>query len=663
MLLDVNDDENGGRSAFEALVRSSDILVANATAESLERLRCSPSHLDKLNPDLVLCRFDAWGGPNEGIGPRATHLGYDDNVQAALGIMERFGGGLGRVEEHAHIGTIDVIAGVGGALASVAALYLRETRRQKAKGALSDRGYPATTAISSASADISSQQAGEGGRKGLLVARASLAALGQLVQFPFCCGVPSTLAAEAQASTTTLGPLCRGEHALMRCYEAADGEWLLLHASLHPSLHPSCNGNETGGVVKYGEGSKGGGGPGCEGSEESKGGEGGRLTEELARLAAAHPALAKAVSTAITQLPLSSKDDLLSSALAGAFRSCEMTASAWVELLRSKGVAAASLCSLNSLRAKCTRPESAFDLYGPSFQFLMDADHPAGSALTYFAPTAIRPQSTPLVAPLPAAPRYGEHTREVLTEAGVDASELIARGAASEGWAATYLPGCTPPASSLMPQLQSKEPLKMVEEETEELCPVCFETIIRRVQLACGHSFCGGCATRCGETGHRRCPVCRTPHLLHPEQLAMRSKAWRGSYASWRGGGHRGARGELSTISTPNASADDEAGGRTAFRVGKHGIFHLDVCGLLSCASKATPQRCTMYYAQLHCHGLAQTTTTSPATLSRAASVGEDNVKDVKLTRLSSASSLVDGNLPAISSSAVWASHSTLFAR
>ena len=202
----------GGRGAFHALLRRSDVLVANATAASLERLKCTPADLAAVNNDLVLCRFDAWGGPREGAGPRASHVGYDDNIQAALGIMERFGGGLGRVEEHAHIGTVDVIAGVGGALSAVAALYLREVRARGRSGGAGVGG---------------AERGGRGG--GVLVARASLAALGQLVQFPFCCGVPKELAAAAEASpSATLGPQCRGAHALLRCYAAADGEWLLL---------------------------------------------------------------------------------------------------------------------------------------------------------------------------------------------------------------------------------------------------------------------------------------------------------------------------------------------------------------------------------------------------------------------------------------------------
>ena len=342
VLRDVKDEESGGLDAFTRLVSRSDVLVANATSDSLARLKCSPKDLETLNPRLVLCRFDAWGGPNEGEGDRSGHLGYDDNIQAALGIMERFGGGLGRVEEHAHIGTVDVIAGVGGALARRAALYYQEKRRNQ----------------------------------GLLVARASLASLGQLVQYPFCCGVPSQLAGEASDAPTALGPLCRGEHALLRCYEASDGEWLLLHASLQA--------------------------------------HGAEAQEALARLAATHPALRVAV--------LKAEDDAtLADALASAFRSSSLSAEEWVVRLQSHGLTAVALCSLSLLRARHAVPEMRLD--GPSFQFLTDPEHPAGSALTYFAPIAVRPSkgSSPLVVPLPSAPKYGAHTREVLAEVGVDA--------------------------------------------------------------------------------------------------------------------------------------------------------------------------------------------------------------------------------------------------
>ena len=156
-----------------------------------------------------------------GGGERASHLGYDDNLQAALGIMERFGGGMGRVEEHAHVGTIDVVAGAAGALATAAALLQREARRRErvAAAAVAGSGAPSTP----------SQPAPP---PATLVARASLASVGQIVQDPFLCGLPAALAEEARRATTRLGPQCKGEHMLLRCYEAADGEWFLLCARL-----------------------------------------------------------------------------------------------------------------------------------------------------------------------------------------------------------------------------------------------------------------------------------------------------------------------------------------------------------------------------------------------------------------------------------------------
>ncbi len=70
------------------------------------------------------CHLDAFGGPR--VGPRSDYPGYDDLVQASTGIMARFGGSLSTVEEHAHVGTIDVLAGLCGAFATSLALWRRE---------------------------------------------------------------------------------------------------------------------------------------------------------------------------------------------------------------------------------------------------------------------------------------------------------------------------------------------------------------------------------------------------------------------------------------------------------------------------------------------------------------------------------------------------------
>ena len=170
----------------------------------------------------------------------------------------------------------------------------------------------------------------------------------------------------------------------------------------------------------------------------------------------------------------------------------------------------------------------------------------------------------------------------------MEAAPLLARGAAAERWSLAYLPGLPPPkaapsaqraapapsleraatAPSLPPATvaaaEMAEAAVVAKATSAESCPICLEKITRAVQLGCGHSLCAGCALRCGDAGHRRCPICRAPHLLHPERLAQRSHLWRRGYASWRIGGAAGARGELSSIRVPaaaEAARRAEAGG------------------------------------------------------------------------------------------------------
>ena len=139
-----------------------------------------------MNPRVILYHLDAFGGPR--IGPRSDYPRCDDLVQASTGIMARFGGSLATVEEHAHVGTIDVLAGLCGAFATSLALWRRE-------------------------------QTGRGE-----VARASLAAAGQWLQVRFMYdfhGRPEF--------NEPSGRDAKGEGSLYRCYRAADG-WLFFAA-------------------------------------------------------------------------------------------------------------------------------------------------------------------------------------------------------------------------------------------------------------------------------------------------------------------------------------------------------------------------------------------------------------------------------------------------
>ncbi len=175
-----------GRDALQRLIAEADVITFNGTDEQRDTLGLDPARLKAINPRLIMVQLDAFGGPAR--GPKSDHLGYDDLAQAATGVMLRFGGGMETPEEHAHFGTIDVLAGFCGAVALAAAL-------------------------------LKLRRSGEGG-----LARASLAAAGNLIQAQFMYDFEGRAPFDEPSGRQALG-----WGAFYHCYEAADG-WFFLAA-------------------------------------------------------------------------------------------------------------------------------------------------------------------------------------------------------------------------------------------------------------------------------------------------------------------------------------------------------------------------------------------------------------------------------------------------
>lgn len=176
-----------GREAFERMVAWADVIVWNAPDRQVNAMGLDAEELAKLNPEAIFCKLDCFSGPKP--GPRSDYVGYDDLVQAATGIMLRFGGSMDTPEEHAHVGTIDVMCGFGGALGIAAALY------QKLRH----------------------------GRIGR--ARTSLSALSGLAQIPYCYDYTRRGLFDEPS-----GPEVNGYDALTRFYYTASNNFLLLSA-------------------------------------------------------------------------------------------------------------------------------------------------------------------------------------------------------------------------------------------------------------------------------------------------------------------------------------------------------------------------------------------------------------------------------------------------
>ena len=338
-----NVDTADGRAVLRRLLVDADVVTVNATGRQVDALGLGPGSLSDVNPDLILCHIDAWGGPRR--GPRSDAPGYDDTVQAATGIMARFGGGLDTPEEHAHFGTIDVLGGVCAAFATAVALY------QRAKGGGAD------------------------------VARASLAAAGQLIQLPYMYDYEGRPPFDEPSGRGVLG-----ERASYRCYEAADG-WFFL----------ACP------------------------------------ADRLPRLAAA-PGLER----------LAGLDDEpeIAAFLTDAFRTRRVDE--WTSTCRRLDIGAQRLETMSAVREANLADESVtpVELDGRTLMFTRNRSHPSGRVVDLAAPTAVRPRRALISCPAPA-PKYGADSRAILAGAGYGPEEtdaLIRAGVVACRWSDDYLP-------------------------------------------------------------------------------------------------------------------------------------------------------------------------------------------------------------------------------
>ena len=339
VLLNLSSDD--GREALNRLLAEADVVTMNATDEQRDELGLAPDRLKAMNPRLILVQLDAFGGPMR--GPKSDHLGYDDLAQAATGVMMRFGGGMETPEEHAHFGTIDVLGGFCACVTLGAALWrLKET--------------------------------GTGG-----VARASLAAAGNLIQAPFMYDFEGRAPFDEPS-----GREAKGWGPFYHCYEAADG-WVFLAAPTERHAALAC-------------------------------------VPELADLA---------------EMPEGDLQPVL------AKRIIQQPARHWQDAFGGhSAVVPLSTLHATRDAVITLESEGPPDLKVKTFASVRHDRHPMGRWVDLVPPNAVRPQNAPITVPAPM-PKYGADTRAVLARVGFSETEIekmIADGAAGVAWSEKYLP-------------------------------------------------------------------------------------------------------------------------------------------------------------------------------------------------------------------------------
>jgi len=183
-LVDIRTKE--GYAILTKLIKQVDIVILNAVDEQIDKLKLDKKSIKKINPNVIFSQLDLYSSLNN--GEMTNTLGYDDIAQAVTGIMTRFGEGLEQPEEHAHLGTIDVMCGFASTLSVAVALYTKNKHNK------------------------------------IIRARTSLAASAGFLQIPF---VFESKDKEMEVTSREI----KGKDDFSRLYKCSDSSWIYLDST------------------------------------------------------------------------------------------------------------------------------------------------------------------------------------------------------------------------------------------------------------------------------------------------------------------------------------------------------------------------------------------------------------------------------------------------